>query len=327
MVGSVGANTTTYRDATVALDKTYTYRVWVTAEGSRAGSSNDASVVTASSPPAAPSQLNATPVGSTTILVLWTDNSANETGFRLERSENGGASWVTATTTPYAGFWDYERESDEKSAIARLHSNTVAIACIEHGVCRAAGRSDDLVGTTAPGLAIDLSGMTIRASKKLHHLAARGGLRYYYGLRVLQPIERRPERHHDRHANLDLAVQRVRGRCGKDGGERISPTLRVRQRAASNSPPTSGRRRLERTDRSARTGSTTRRTTTFRRGPMHGDGGDIGEGDFEPVTWVAGTSPLLRYPLQAEHDIHYRVVSCNIECSAPSNKATASSLP
>jgi hypothetical protein len=52
-------------------------------------------------PPAAPTGVSATPVSSTQIMVAW-QASSGATGYRVERSANGGTSWATAgtTTTP-----------------------------------------------------------------------------------------------------------------------------------------------------------------------------------------------------------------------------------
>jgi hypothetical protein len=51
--------------------------------------------------PAAPSALAATPNSSSQITVTWTDNSSNETGFKLERSSDGATGW-TQVATPAA---------------------------------------------------------------------------------------------------------------------------------------------------------------------------------------------------------------------------------
>ena len=62
--------------------------------------------VSPTSPPAAPSGLNATPVSTTQISLTWTDNSTNATGFVISRSSNSGSSYtdigsVPATLTNY----------------------------------------------------------------------------------------------------------------------------------------------------------------------------------------------------------------------------------
>jgi hypothetical protein len=46
--------------------------------------------------PAAPSGLTAAAASANTINLTWADNSSNETGFRIERSSNGGSTWVSA---------------------------------------------------------------------------------------------------------------------------------------------------------------------------------------------------------------------------------------
>src|SRR5690606_7617687 len=48
--------------------------------------------------PAAASDLVATTVDSDEISLAWTDNSSNETGFRVERSLDGIGSWSTVAT-------------------------------------------------------------------------------------------------------------------------------------------------------------------------------------------------------------------------------------
>jgi len=45
-------------------------------------------------PPAAPANLRARAVSSTSIALSWQDNSSDETGFRLERRESGTSEWV-----------------------------------------------------------------------------------------------------------------------------------------------------------------------------------------------------------------------------------------
>ena len=52
-------------------------------------------------PPAAPTDLTATvssTSGSDTIDLSWTDNSNTETGFEIERSDDGGTTWTSVTT-------------------------------------------------------------------------------------------------------------------------------------------------------------------------------------------------------------------------------------
>ena len=103
-LGTAGASVTTYADQTVQPSTSYTYRVRAT--GSTAsGWSNSATVTTPSAAPAAPSGLTATALSRSQIRLNWTDNSSNESGFRIERSTNG--STYTQIATVGAGVKTY----------------------------------------------------------------------------------------------------------------------------------------------------------------------------------------------------------------------------
>src|SRR5205085_5539728 len=64
--------------------------------------------------PNAPSGTDAKPATSSTVDVAWTDKSSNESGFRVERSTDGGSNFGTvATTGPNAtSFTDTGRNSE-----------------------------------------------------------------------------------------------------------------------------------------------------------------------------------------------------------------------
>ena len=57
-------------------------------------------------PPAAPSNLAATANSASQITLNWTDNSADETGFKVERSPDGSTAW-TQIATPAANVTSY----------------------------------------------------------------------------------------------------------------------------------------------------------------------------------------------------------------------------
>jgi hypothetical protein len=157
-VGTTTADVTTFHDATVSPDKTYLYRVRVMREGVRTGFSNQVQAVTASTAPVAPSALSANPSGSTAVVAYWTDNSANEMGFRLERSENGGASWVEAGTATGTGFFDGGRASDQEVCYRAIAFNGAGDSPPSNVDCTAPPAAPtNLVATPAPGLAIDLT--------------------------------------------------------------------------------------------------------------------------------------------------------------------------
>lgn len=64
-------------------------------------------LIAAATPPAAPSNLGATAASQTGINLTWTDNSTDETNFKIERSPDGATGWaqidlVGANVTTYA---------------------------------------------------------------------------------------------------------------------------------------------------------------------------------------------------------------------------------
>jgi hypothetical protein len=59
------------------------------------------------SPPAAPSAAVATVLAYDRVRLTWADNSADETGFRVEVSKNGGPFALATTTAPNATSYDY----------------------------------------------------------------------------------------------------------------------------------------------------------------------------------------------------------------------------
>jgi hypothetical protein len=116
LVATVEANSTAYRDAGVSVNTTYWYRVWAKRDGGRSGIPSTPIAAPASEPPQAPSEVNATPSSSTSASVGWTDNSSNEVGFRVERSQDGGGTWTPAgsASANYPAFFEGELPSEEQ---------------------------------------------------------------------------------------------------------------------------------------------------------------------------------------------------------------------
>ncbi len=98
-VGQTGVNVTTFSDVTVAPVSTYQYRVVAYNAAGSSLPSNVVEVTTPDVPPAAPSNLMTTNVTSAQVDLAWTDNSANEDGFVIERSTDGGANWISVGQT------------------------------------------------------------------------------------------------------------------------------------------------------------------------------------------------------------------------------------
>ena len=95
-VADLAANAVGYRDAGLSLGA-YWYRVRAKNDGGFGDFSNRAFV---SDPraPLAPSGTNATPQSSTWIRITWVDNATNESGARVQRSQDGGSTWTTVRT-------------------------------------------------------------------------------------------------------------------------------------------------------------------------------------------------------------------------------------
>ena len=97
---TVIANTTTYTNTGLTASTSYAYRVYAFSSTGNSAYSNEASAATLPitpnpSPtptptpptvPAAPTNLTATPASYSQVTLTWTDSSANELGFKIERS-------------------------------------------------------------------------------------------------------------------------------------------------------------------------------------------------------------------------------------------------
>jgi hypothetical protein len=91
-LAGTGVNGHSYSNTGLTAGKKYFYRVYAVNTTDRSGFSNVANAVTPTGTPtvpATPSGLAAAPASSTQINLTWSDNSSNETGFRIERSTDG----------------------------------------------------------------------------------------------------------------------------------------------------------------------------------------------------------------------------------------------
>jgi len=86
---TVGANVTTYTDTTVLIKTKYYYRVRAFNAIGNSAYSNVVNITTASQLlPAAPTNLATGTVTRTSVVLTWTDNATNETGFVIQRATN-----------------------------------------------------------------------------------------------------------------------------------------------------------------------------------------------------------------------------------------------
>ena len=95
-VTNVGQNVTGFTDSVLSAATTYFYRVIAVRDGVDSVPSAIASATTILDPPATPT-LTAEALSSTEIVLTWGD-VATETGYRIERSDDGGTGWITIGT-------------------------------------------------------------------------------------------------------------------------------------------------------------------------------------------------------------------------------------
>lgn len=106
-VAQTGKDVTLFSHGNLAASSTWTYRVRGTNEGGTSGYSEEFTATTLPSPPAAPSNLVMTPLSSAVVSLTWTDNSTNETEFRIERKQGTSAyAQIAQVTANGTGFFD-----------------------------------------------------------------------------------------------------------------------------------------------------------------------------------------------------------------------------
>ncbi|HEY6065642.1 MAG TPA: fibronectin type III domain-containing protein, partial [Thermoanaerobaculia bacterium] len=109
VVGSPSKGTTSWVDTGVSPATTYYYRIQATAR--KGGSSPYSNVASATTPipvqiPAAPTGAAAVAASTSQINVSWTDNSSNETGFKVERATSSSGPWGQIGTTAGTTYAD-----------------------------------------------------------------------------------------------------------------------------------------------------------------------------------------------------------------------------
>ncbi len=99
-IATTSANATSFNDTGLTEGTTYWYRVQAYNAGGSSSYTSVSSATTLVSAPTAPSGLNTSVVSQTAIDLSWTDNSSNESGFKVERSSTGsGGTYVQIATT------------------------------------------------------------------------------------------------------------------------------------------------------------------------------------------------------------------------------------
>ena len=136
-----------------ALDRVYVDHLYIRVNNGGASGGN---------PPAAPSSLNASAASASSIALSWSDNSSDETGFNVERSSNGGASWQQVAS-PAAGqtSWSDSGLQPNSTYLYRVRAFNAS---------GASGWSNTASATTAAASALSLSANGYK-SKGVQHVA------------------------------------------------------------------------------------------------------------------------------------------------------------
>ena len=98
-IATVGANTTSFTDSGLLEAIKYWYRVRAYNADTTSDYSNEKQVTTLHNIPAAPSNLTITSLLSNKVTLSWSDNSGNESGFKIQRKQGATGTWVDIKTT------------------------------------------------------------------------------------------------------------------------------------------------------------------------------------------------------------------------------------
>jgi tripartite motif-containing protein 71 len=100
-IAAVSANVTSYSNTGLTASTSYSYRVRAYNAAGESDYSTPATAVTQAAPalPAAPTNLVATAVSRSQVNLTWTDNSSNETGFKIERCKGATCTNFTQIVT------------------------------------------------------------------------------------------------------------------------------------------------------------------------------------------------------------------------------------
>ncbi len=96
-IATLGTNVTSYSDVGLTNGTKYYYRVKATNAVGSSAYTNEASATTSANA-ADPTALNASTLSTSSIVLSWTDNSTNETGFQIERSLSSSTGFALAGT-------------------------------------------------------------------------------------------------------------------------------------------------------------------------------------------------------------------------------------
>ena len=212
-VGTVGPNVTAYSDTGLSGGTKYYYRVRAYNANTISGYSGEKNATTLANAPVAPSDFTITTLQSAKIVIAWTDNSNNETGFKIQRKgDTGGYTDLTTTganvttysdTTVTDGTLYYYRVCATNTAGDSAYSNEVngITPLLIPTSLSATAISSSQIGLTWTDNSSSESGYTIEHSPvdNLHYTEVAtvgpnvtaysdtglsGGTKYYYRVRA-----------------------------------------------------------------------------------------------------------------------------------------------
>ncbi|MDX1675049.1 MAG: fibronectin type III domain-containing protein, partial [Longimicrobiales bacterium] len=155
---TLGPNVTTHRDTTVQPETDYEYRLQACNDDGCSTFSGTAAVTTPPVPiPGAPTSLTAATVSRTRIDLAWTDNSAEETGFEVERRGPGENQFtllaaVAADTVTYSD-----------TTVAEDGTYVYRVRACGSGGC--SEYSNNASATTPPSAPTNLTAVVVSASR------------------------------------------------------------------------------------------------------------------------------------------------------------------
>lgn len=119
-LASLPAGATSYSDLAVAANASYSYRVRATSDG---GDSPPSAIATATTPPGAPANLQATPAGPRQIDLTWTNDPAGAGSIAVERRGPGETDFsAVATLDPSASSYADTSVAPERTYAYRIRA-------------------------------------------------------------------------------------------------------------------------------------------------------------------------------------------------------------
>jgi subtilisin len=121
-IATVAANVTSYSSTGLTASTSYSYRVRAYNTAGDSDYSNKATTITQTAPalPAAPTNLGATVISKSQIKLTWTDNSGDETGFKIERCKGSTCTNFTQIATVSANVTSYSNTGLSASTTYRF---------------------------------------------------------------------------------------------------------------------------------------------------------------------------------------------------------------